>query len=174
MNLVLLPAFAIKGINKILSEEYIIKNLLLDIGFSVGFIMPFFGLAEEISALVINRWSVVNNGVAILFSFGDSLLGGFLKKYLENTLEGRQFLKIYNYVTFMYGLKDAKGAFPLYENFKSMGKLSSADYEFLLSAYGTYSKTDDFKELKKIDEGQYKRIENELNKISEYYDEIIK
>ena len=32
----------------------------------------------------------------------------------------------------------------------------------------------DFKELKKINEGQYKRIENELNKISEYYDEIIK
>jgi len=27
---------------------------------------------------------------------------------------------------------------------------------------------------RKINEGQYKRIENELNKISEYYDEIIK
>ncbi|MDN3606391.1 hypothetical protein [Kaistella yonginensis] len=169
-----LPAFALKGINNTLSKKYSVKDLLSDISFTVGFIMPYFALAEQLSLGVISKWSVANNGAALFLAFSDSLLGDYLKEYLNRTDEGKAFLRVYNFITFAYGLKDSKEIFPLLKNLKKTGKLSSTDYEFLLSAWGTYEKTNEYKELKNQNEEEYNKITNELNQIKRYYDEFIK
>lgn len=167
-----LPAFALKGINNTLSKKYSVKDLISDVGFTVGFIMPYFGLAEELLFQVASKWKVINNGAAIILSIADAQINKFLKDYLLRTPEGRNFFKYYSYIGFVYGLKDINGVFPLAKNLISRGKLAVSDYEFLLSAWGTYSKTDDFKELENRNKGLYDKIKEEFDQTTDYYNEL--
>ena len=158
-----LPAFALDGINKVLSDSYTLIDVLKDVAFSIGFIMPFFTMAESISLGLATKLEIFTGTLGLFKSVSDNFLDNYLRPYLLADPKGAEFLKQYYFISTLYNTKD------IVKTFVERGYDVLVDYEFLLSAWSTYQDTNSYLNIDQQN-ANFIRIKNELKIIQETYE----
>lgn len=104
-----LPAFAIKAFHKGVSDEITILDIINKAVEIIGIIIPYIKLIELVQ--IGSRWyKIVEGGIALFAPITANFISSPpIKRALESSDAGIEFLRGYNYLSFIYGTKDLKG-----------------------------------------------------------------
>jgi hypothetical protein len=157
-----IPAFAFPIFHEALSDKYKLKDLLTELNTSACIIFPFF----RIAALE----SIGSNIVALLFGIGGSLLKPEIKKEIQKTTYGTQFMYLYDIFSNFWVGKDLTIAVIIERG----GLKAFADCENLLAAWSLFDTAGGYIALFNKYPVEAEEIKNNIEELNKEYEKAKK